>query len=72
LKSRKADRASKAAALLAVLLTLALPACGSANESDQARTAEDRAAQDAAAGAKRGVGLKQIGSSSSSSSRDGS
>ncbi|MGN6556767.1 MAG: PQQ-dependent sugar dehydrogenase [Solirubrobacterales bacterium] len=33
MKSRKASRASTAAALLALLLTLALPACGSANDS---------------------------------------
>jgi glucose/arabinose dehydrogenase len=63
LKSRKANRASTAAALLAVLLTLALPACGSANESDQAGTAKDRAGQDGAeASARRGMGLKRIGS----------
>ncbi|HEX6152789.1 MAG TPA: hypothetical protein VFZ19_04620, partial [Solirubrobacterales bacterium] len=63
MRSRKANRASTTAALLAVLLTLALPACGSANEGGQASTAKDRAAQDdAGASAKRGVGLKQIGS----------
>ncbi|HKO37884.1 MAG TPA: PQQ-dependent sugar dehydrogenase [Solirubrobacterales bacterium] len=46
-----------------MLLTLALPACGSANEGDQAGTAKNRAARDdAGASAKRGIGLKQIGS----------
>jgi glucose/arabinose dehydrogenase len=58
LRSRKANRTSKAAAVLAVLLTLALPACGSANESDR----EPAPRGDAAASAKRGVALKQIGS----------
>jgi glucose/arabinose dehydrogenase len=44
-----------------VLVTLALPACGSAN--DQEPTAPDRAARgDAAASADRGVALKRIGS----------
>jgi glucose/arabinose dehydrogenase len=63
LRSRKANRAPTAATLLAILLTLALPACGSANEGDQNGTAGDRTARnDAAASAKRGVGLKQIGS----------
>jgi glucose/arabinose dehydrogenase len=63
LRSRKASRTSKAAALLAVLLTLALPACGSANDGDQSGTERDRTARDdAAASAKRGVALKQIGS----------
>jgi glucose/arabinose dehydrogenase len=56
LKSRKASRASTAATLLALLLTLALPACGSASDS----TGQD------AAGAPRprrgGVALKKIGS----------
>lgn len=42
-------------------MTLALPACGSAN--DQEPTAPDRAARgDAAAGANRGVALKRVGS----------
>jgi len=56
LRSRRASRASALAALLGALLALALPACGSA--SDQDRGAEGRAA----ASAKRGVGLKKIGS----------
>jgi len=55
LKSRRASRASSATAALAVLLALALPACGSAN--DQSGSADT-----AAASAKRGVGLKRIGS----------
>ncbi|MDQ2629963.1 MAG: PQQ-dependent sugar dehydrogenase [Actinomycetota bacterium] len=60
-KARRANRASKAAAALAVLLTLALPACGSASDQDSA--ARDAASRDeAAASAKRGVALKQIGS----------
>jgi glucose/arabinose dehydrogenase len=56
LRSRKANRTSKAAAILAVLLTLALPACGSASDQDQPTREE------AAASAKVGVALKQIGS----------
>jgi glucose/arabinose dehydrogenase len=49
--------------MLVVLLTLALPACGSANDSDQGGTGRDRVARDdAAASAKPGVALKQIGS----------
>lgn len=56
MKSRKASRASTVAAVLAALLALALPACGSAN--DQSRSAGD----EATASAKRGVGLKKIGS----------
>ncbi len=55
MKSRKASRASTIAALLAALLALALPACGSANDRQSARDG-------AASSAKRGVGLKQIGS----------
>ena len=63
LRSRKANKTSKVAATLAVLLTLALPACGSASDSDQSNTAPDAAARDdAAAAAKRGVALKRIGS----------
>jgi glucose/arabinose dehydrogenase len=50
-------------ALLAVLLTLALPACGSASESGQTSTTESRAVEDdAAASAEGGVSLKRIGS----------
>jgi len=61
LRSRRASRASKAATALAVLLTLALPACGSANDQDP--TSPARAApDDAAASAKRGVALKRVGS----------
>jgi glucose/arabinose dehydrogenase len=52
LKSRKASRASSVAVALAALLTLALPACGSANDQDSAATSS----------AKHGVGLKKIGS----------
>jgi glucose/arabinose dehydrogenase len=59
-RKRKANRASALAALAAAL-TLALPACGSANEQDG--TAGDQAArEDATASAKRGVALKRIGS----------
>jgi glucose/arabinose dehydrogenase len=56
LRSRRGSRASTLAALLAALLTLALPACGSASDQDRA------ARGDAAASAKRGVALKKIGS----------
>jgi glucose/arabinose dehydrogenase len=56
LRSRRASRASALAALLGALLTLALPACGSASDQDQSTEAK------AAASAKRGVGLKKIGS----------
>ncbi len=56
LRSRKANRTSKAAATLAALLTLALPACGSASDQDQPTGDE------AVASAKVGVALKQIGS----------
>jgi glucose/arabinose dehydrogenase len=49
--------------MLAVLLTLALPACGSASDGDRSGTMQSRAARDdAAASAKRGVALKRIGS----------
>ncbi|HST69723.1 MAG TPA: PQQ-dependent sugar dehydrogenase [Solirubrobacterales bacterium] len=49
--------------MLAVLLSLGLPACGSANEGDRSDTAGDRAGRDdATASAKRGVTLKRIGS----------
>jgi glucose/arabinose dehydrogenase len=49
--------------MLAVLLTLALPACGSASDSAQTGAGQDRAAQDkAVASAKRGVALRRIGS----------
>jgi glucose/arabinose dehydrogenase len=61
LRSRRASRASTAAAALAVGLTLALPACGSANDQD--RTSPQGLPRDeAAASAKKGVGLKLIGS----------
>ena len=56
MRSRKANRASTLAATLAALLTLALPACGSA--SNQVTTAGD----DATASAKAGVALQKIGS----------
>jgi glucose/arabinose dehydrogenase len=56
LRSRRASRASALAALLGALLTLALPACGSA--SDQERGTGGKAA----ASAEGGVGLKKIGS----------
>ena len=56
MRSRRASRASALAALLGALLTLALPACGSASDQDQSTEAK------AAASAKRGVGLKKIGS----------
>jgi glucose/arabinose dehydrogenase len=48
-------------AALAVLLTLALPACGSASDQDQASTGRTTL-NDASASAKRGVALKRIGS----------
>lgn len=61
MKSRRASRASKTAAALAVALTLALPACGSASDQDQ--TAPRQASQTGeAARAKQGVALKQVGS----------
>jgi glucose/arabinose dehydrogenase len=56
LRSRKANRTSRAAAALAVLLTLALPACGAASDQEPAPR------EQAASSAKGGVGLKQIGS----------
>ena len=56
MKSRKASRASTVAGLLAALLALALPACGSANDQDRSTGGV------ATASAKRGVGLKEIGS----------
>jgi len=56
LRSRRASRASALAALLGALLTLALPACGSANDQDQSTEGK------AATSAKRGFGLKKIGS----------
>jgi glucose/arabinose dehydrogenase len=55
LKSRKASRASTAAALLALLTTLALPACGSASDTTSRGTTS-------AAKPRRGVALKKIGS----------
>jgi glucose/arabinose dehydrogenase len=56
LRSRRASRASAPAAALAAILALALPACGSADDrpGDAAGTATPSA--------KRGVGLKRIGS----------
>ena len=61
MKSRNASRATTAAALLALLLTLALPACGSANDPES--SAPGRGARDeAAASARGGVALKKIGS----------
>lgn len=55
MKSRKASRASTVAVALAALLTLALPACGSASD-------QDSDANGATSSAKRGIGLKKIGS----------
>ncbi len=50
-------------AALAVALTLALPACGSASDSDQSGQTLDRTGrEDASGSAKRGVALKRIGS----------
>jgi glucose/arabinose dehydrogenase len=56
LRSGKASRASTPAAALAVFLALALPACGSANDQSASTT------NPATSSAKRGVGLKRIGS----------
>jgi glucose/arabinose dehydrogenase len=56
LKSRKASRASALAAALVATLALALPACGSANDQPE------NPAATATPSAKRGVGLKRIGS----------
>ena len=56
MRSGKASRASTVTAALAVLLTLALPACGSANDQSGSRT------DTATPSARRGVGLKPIGS----------
>jgi glucose/arabinose dehydrogenase len=53
---RKASRGPAVAALVAGLLTLALPACGSANDQETTATVKDPAPR-----AKGGVGLKQIG-----------
>jgi glucose/arabinose dehydrogenase len=55
LKSRKASRATSLAVALAGLLTLALPACGAADDQGDATSA-------ATPSAKRGVALKKIGS----------
>ena len=58
MKSRKASRASTAAALLALLITLALPACGSASDTtgrSSTSTGESRPHRT-------GVALKKIGS----------
>jgi glucose/arabinose dehydrogenase len=57
LRSRRATRAATLAAVLGALLTLALPACGSANDQDRSG-----ARGEATVSAKRGVGLKKIGS----------
>jgi glucose/arabinose dehydrogenase len=56
LRSRKANRTSRAAVALAILITLALPACGSASDQESASR------EGATVSAKRGVALKQIGS----------
>ncbi|HET8954045.1 MAG TPA: PQQ-dependent sugar dehydrogenase [Solirubrobacterales bacterium] len=56
MKSRKASRASALAAALAATLALALPACGSASDQTEGTAAT------ATPSAKRGVGLKRIGS----------
>ncbi|HWJ43071.1 MAG TPA: PQQ-dependent sugar dehydrogenase [Solirubrobacterales bacterium] len=55
MRSRKASRASTAAAALAATLTLALPACGSASDQDSLPRGE------AAASANQGVALRRIG-----------
>ena len=55
MKSRKASRASAVAVALAALLTLALPACGSANDAESTSNG-------ATSSAKHGVALKKIGS----------
>jgi glucose/arabinose dehydrogenase len=55
LRSRKASRASSVAAVLAALLTLALPACGAADDQGTATSS-------AAPGAQHGVALKKVGS----------
>jgi glucose/arabinose dehydrogenase len=55
LKSRKASRASTAAALLALTVALALPACGSASDTTSYGTGSTRPHRT-------GVGLKRIGS----------
>ncbi len=61
MRSKKASRTSTTAIALAVALTLALPACGSA--SDPERTSRRQSPDSgAAASAKKGVALKQIGS----------
>jgi glucose/arabinose dehydrogenase len=56
LRSRRANRASHLAAAVAALITLALPACGSANDQ------EPSAQEGAAPRAKGGVALQRIGS----------
>jgi glucose/arabinose dehydrogenase len=56
LRSRRKNRTSTVAALLAASLTLALPACGSASDEESAPQKQ------ATSSAKGGVGLKQIGS----------
>jgi glucose/arabinose dehydrogenase len=59
LKSRKASRASIAAALVALLLALALPACGSAGDSTSTAGTPSPSKSDRRAG---GVALKKVGS----------
>lgn len=61
MKSRRASRASTTAAALAAALTLALPACGSANDQDG--TGQQQSSRgEATASAGKGVALKRIGS----------
>jgi glucose/arabinose dehydrogenase len=60
-KRIRAGKASRASALLAALLTLALPACGSAQDRTQTQDVP-RAGDAGAARAKGGVALKRIGS----------
>ncbi|HEU5253675.1 MAG TPA: PQQ-dependent sugar dehydrogenase [Solirubrobacterales bacterium] len=55
MKSGRASRAATAVAVAAALLTLALPACGSANDQDRSTTPAPRAKGG-------GVALKKIGS----------
>ncbi|HEX6781289.1 MAG TPA: PQQ-dependent sugar dehydrogenase [Solirubrobacterales bacterium] len=56
MRSRRASRASSVALALAAFLTLVLPACGSADDRGEST------ATPATPSAKRGVGLKRIGS----------
>lgn len=55
MKSRKASKGATTATLLALLIALALPACGSASDTGTASTPE------APARPHRGVGLKRVG-----------